>query len=287
MIWGSIIAWYLFLAGLGAGALTIAALFNLRGVNDARVVQFAGRLLAPAAVIVGLVLLMMDAQAGFKNPLRFFYLLTNFGSVMTWGVAILGLFVIVSVVGFVMFVMKKRIPHWLDTVGLVLALCTAAYTGVLLGVVKTYPFWNNALLPVLFAVSALGSGQAATLIFAEILAKGKLREDRLMMRLTLALPVAEALLLAALLYVGRSSNAAATQSVSSLVSGNLAVLFWLLLVVVGLALPFLLALVRRSAKVSAIPNVTFNVVGEVGVLVGGFMLRYLVLAAAVPLMLLG
>ena len=56
----------------------------------------AGGAEAPSltTLIVGLVLLMFDAKAGLHNPLRFALLLTNFGSVMTWGVVILAAFVI-------------------------------------------------------------------------------------------------------------------------------------------------------------------------------------------------
>ena len=39
---------------------------------------------------------MMDAEAGFKNPLRFFYLISNLDSVMAWGVIILSVFMVIS-----------------------------------------------------------------------------------------------------------------------------------------------------------------------------------------------
>ena len=47
-------------------------------------------------------------------------------------------------------------------IGIVAAFAVAAYTGFLLGVVKAYPLWNNAILPILFVVSALSAGLAAT-----------------------------------------------------------------------------------------------------------------------------
>ena len=51
---------------------------------------------------------------------------------------------------------------WLEIVGAVLGICVAIYTGCLLGVCKTFPLWNNAVLPILFVVSALSAGLAAT-----------------------------------------------------------------------------------------------------------------------------
>ena len=97
MIWGYAIVWYLFLAGLAAGAFATAALVALgRQRGKSQGIQRIGRLISLAAVAVGLILLMVDAEAGIQNPMRFIYLLTNFNSVMTWGVVILAGFGLVS-----------------------------------------------------------------------------------------------------------------------------------------------------------------------------------------------
>lgn len=84
-VWGAPIAWYLFLAGLGAGAYITSAFLRWRH-PEAHGMRRAGHVIAPIVVAVGLVLLMVDAEAGLHNPLRFALLLSNFGSVMTWGV---------------------------------------------------------------------------------------------------------------------------------------------------------------------------------------------------------
>ena len=50
-------------------------------------------------------------------------------------------------------------------VGMVLAVCVAAYTGVLLGDAGlAFPLWNMAILPLLFVVSAASTGIAAVLL---------------------------------------------------------------------------------------------------------------------------
>ena len=87
-IWSGIIACYLFLGGLGGGAFATSAFLAWRH-PEAVTMRKLGHWIAPIVVIVGLVLLMFDAKAGLHNPLRFALLLTNFGSVMTWGVVIL------------------------------------------------------------------------------------------------------------------------------------------------------------------------------------------------------
>ena len=117
-IWGAIIAWYLFLAGLGGGAFVTSAFLGWRH-PEAVSMRKIGHLVAPIVVIIGLCLLMFDAKAGLMNPLRFALLLTNFGSVMTWGVVFLGGFTVISLVVVVLDFMKKRVPVWLDIAGVV------------------------------------------------------------------------------------------------------------------------------------------------------------------------
>ena len=100
----------------------------------------------------------------------------------------------------------------------------------------------------------------------------------------LALPLTEAVLIAVLLIatqaVGGSAAPAAAASVASLVGGSYAVAFWLGLVVVGLVVPFALELAMRSK--AELSKGAAPLVAECCVLVGGFMLRYLVIMAALP-----
>ena len=84
-VWGAPIAWYLFLAGLGGGAFITSAFLRWKH-PEAHGMRFAGHIIAPVVVIIGLFLLMFDAEAGLHNPLRFALLLHNPCSVMTWGV---------------------------------------------------------------------------------------------------------------------------------------------------------------------------------------------------------
>ena len=172
-IWSGIIACYLFLGGLGGGAFATSAFLAWRH-PEAVTMRKLGHWIAPIVVIVGLVLLMFDAKAGLHNPLRFALLLTNFGSVMTWGVVILAAFTVVALVALIMDLVKRRVPMWLEIVGAVLGICVAIYTGCLLGVCKTFPLWNTALLPILFLVSAMSTGMAAVLLNRSVIGENSI-----------------------------------------------------------------------------------------------------------------
>lgn len=120
MIWDGIIAWYLFLAGLGAGAFALAALAGM-AKEPASTMKKTGFIIAPIAVAVGTLLLIVDARAGFANPLRFFNLVSNLSSIMSWGVIILSAFLVVSAIDLILLLVRKGTPKTLDIVGIVLA----------------------------------------------------------------------------------------------------------------------------------------------------------------------
>lgn len=288
-IWNSIIAWYLFLAGLGGGAYVSAAFLRWRHPEAVNMIRI-GRVIAPVVVIVGLCLLMFDATAGLHNPLRFALLLTNFGSVMTWGVVFLGGFTILALIGAGLDLAKRRVPLWLDIAAAVFGVCVAVYTGCLLGVCKTFPLWNNALLPILFLVSALSTGMAAVLVVAIVRHPEEFNRVGVFKKFHFCLPIIELVLVASLLFVTASNaSPAGWESVMNLVGGDCALAFWFLFVLVGLVLPtaletWLLFFSPKEFEESRKAH-WISFASDAGVLVGGFVLRLLVLVAAMPLTL--
>jgi formate-dependent nitrite reductase membrane component NrfD len=285
-IWGGIIAWYLVLAGLGGGAYVFAALLGWR-FPALRKMRRCALVIVPAAVIIGLLLLILDAEGGLKNPLRFALLLTNFGSVMTWGVVFLSGFVLIALIALLLDLRGCPLPRWLDVLGVAFALSVALYTGALLGVAKTFPLWNTALLPVLFLVSALSAGGAAVLLAGALLAPEELAQIKSLKKAHYVLPIIELVLLASLLFITFYNSTAGAASVLGLVCGRYAFVFWVGLVGLGLVLHVLvetkLLFFSSEAAEEGVAARYIGVTTGVFVLVGGFLLRLLIVVAALPL----
>lgn len=284
MVWDWIIATYLFLAGMGAGAFVLSSIVGWRRPNDFKL-KVVGLVIALVAVGGGTLLLMVDARAGLMNPLRFFGLLANASSIMMWGVVLLSAFLLVDFVAIVLEWRKKKTPKWLDVVGMLLALGVASYTGMLLGDAHlAFPLWNPTILPVLFVVSAASAGFAVVVLAAHIMKAPELEALHFTHVTGLALPLIEAVLIAVLLIATQATTgsgaAAAAASVANLVTGSYAAAFWLGLVLVGLLMPLALELAMRSKE--EFSHGAMPCVAECCVLVGGFMLRYLVIMAALP-----
>lgn len=287
MVWGPLIAWYLFLAGVAAGAFLTASFVDRRH-SDVSWTRKIGRIAAPILLAVGLLMLMIDAEAGLHNPLRFFGLFANPGSVMTIGVYIVCVFMPVSIAAAIMELMKLRVPSWLDILGDVAAFCLAAYTGFLLGVSIGFPLWNNAALPVLFVLSALSSGIAFVSLFGMFLDKERFGELLDLKKVHLFIEIMELAVLAIMLVLVFSGGNAGAASVAAMVSGPYAPVFWIGIVIIGLVLPIgieLIAVALQKPMGSKTTETAVEVVGQAGVVIGGFLLRYVIVAAALTIML--
>ena len=297
MVWGWQLAWYLFLGGLGAGA-TLTSLVASRSGSRFTTIERAGATLAGPAVALGTALLVLDLGMGRREPWRLVYLYLNWQSPMTWGTWILTLFIPVALLH-ALAVTGALAPRWeryvapvrracvkaqsaLKVAAGVLALSTAVYTGVLLSAPPSFPLLSSWLLPVLFLVSALSTGLSAAVVVGHV----KARRQRIELdlhpwsRIHIGLVVVELGVLLAWLAVG-SASPAGSDSVQMLVSGALAPVFWVVVVVAGLVGP-VLAFVVESARRGQSPRLALA--GEAGVLAGGLALRYLVLLAAVPML---
>lgn len=297
MAWGTLIAAYLFLAGLGAGAFLTSS-YVQRKYPEAVTVRFVGRVISPILMGISLLLLVVDAEAGLKNPLRFIYLFTNFNSVMTIGSYIVSFFMLAAAYVALLELMKKEVNKTMEYIGIVLAIAVAIYTGFLIGVVQSVPLWNTAILPILFVVSAISTGIAGTLLISCIVNKEIVHQLISVKKIHLALLGLEVFLIFTMFLVTASANEAAAKSITLLISGEYRVLFWFGLVAIGLLLPIVIEsieLVRKRGTSAftkanreiAVTAQTYRmlptVITETSVLVGGFILRFLILAAAVPI----
>ena len=288
MVWGPMIAWYLFLAGASAGAFLTSAFVEAKYPESVKM-RVAGRIIAPIFLGIGLVMLMLDAEAGLHNPLRFFWLIANPGSVMTLGVYFICVFMPVALVSALLEVLKKPVPKWLTWIGIVFAFAVAAYTGFLLGVVKAFPLWNNAVLPILFVVSALSAGLAATSLVGLLVDRERFEQMWLIKKSHVILSAIEMVVLATMLVIVSAGSVEGAASVYSLVAGQYAPAFWGGIVRLGLVAPFIIegypVFITKRVETS-MTSMVVSVIGEAGVLVGGFMLRLLVVLSALPVLYL-
>jgi formate-dependent nitrite reductase membrane component NrfD len=306
--WGLPVILYLFLAGVGAGALTVSASIFLRGGDVVRGLHVDtaryGAFLAPLPIMIGCGLLVFELgsfEAGHLFKWMNLYRVINL-SPMSIGTWLLTVTIMVSLVYAYTYVHdapglpdEKRYPlrRRLAWIAVPLGIATAVYTGVLLGAMPSRPFWNSPILALLFLVSALSTGIAGILLLRAVFHAGSSGGDmeKHFSRTGYLLTASDAMLIGfelivvflfimfAYLTVGDVRHAVSV----ILVGGSLAPLFWLGFVVIGLAIPALVELYYVIPKLlyhrEYSPNRGVEIAVSAVVLMGGFLLRYVVVVA--------
>ena len=322
LTWGLPVILYLFLAGLGAGAVTVSASVLLRsgdyhGGSFFKLARY-GALIGPIPVILGTCFIIFELGR-WDRAFNLFKVINL--SPMSIGSWLLVLFIFFSLIYALVFLpsflprfawlSRRLIPimHVLSWVNVPLGIGVAVYTGILLGAMPSRPLWNSPILALLFLVSALSTG-IAIIILAQTLFRRKkdptvkaerriiarreatlLRPGRRNYEIGYLLTASDALLIGseliviflfvmfAHLTVGNLKYAMAI----ILPGGEMAAMFWIWVVLVGLLIPVLMEMAyvipkvvyRREFRIHEGSEILISV----AVLVGGFMLRYIVVVA--------
>jgi len=308
--WGLPVILYLFFGGLGAGAGAVSASVLLRsGGGDQSGPSFDiarwGALIAPPAVILGTGLLVFELgsfQAGHWFRWINLFMVINL-SPMSLGSWLLGLFILVSLAYAYTFFkasakpgdeqhnLRKKLAWAMVPLGIAVAL----YTGILLGALPARPFWNSPILAMLFLISALSTGVAAILLARALFGKMLSADDEtventsaendsyLLTSTDLLLIGFEVLVVFLFVMYAHLSVGAIEVAVNVVLGGELTTMFWFGFVALGLILPVLIEMkyvlptLLYQKKYQFPAGMEMLVCGLV--ILGGFMLRYVVVIA--------
>jgi len=294
--WPLLIDLYFFLAGLAGGAFVVATIADLLGGERNRSVVRVGYYLAFLAVIPCPILLIVDLGV----PSRFLHMLVSFKpdqaigaaainigpfhikpfSPMNMGAwALLGFSALAFLAALSVFLEDAKRGRNLSalrtTVGVIggfFGFFLAAYPGVLLGATARPLFQNGSFLGALFLAVGASSGAAAIALILSLLGQGAGgTPGRLRQLIIPALLLQAATLALFLLRVGMSGGEGAAQSLALLLSGPYSLIFWVGAVAVGLIVPLVLQVASRQPGLVAISAVL--------ILVGGFLVKYVIIAA--------
>jgi formate-dependent nitrite reductase membrane component NrfD len=166
--WGWLVSVYMFLGGLAAGAYTLGAINSFRRGEIFDLSTTVALWIALPALAAGMLCLLADlgspsrAMLAGKKPKT---------SWISRGEMIVTVFGLLALVHLILRQFVDAGPGPLTVVavlGIAFALGTMAYTGMLLGAAKGIPFWRSGMIPMVFIVSALVTGQLALMLGVSI-----------------------------------------------------------------------------------------------------------------------
>jgi formate-dependent nitrite reductase membrane component NrfD len=285
-IWHWPIPFYLFLGGMAAGILILAALYYIRGKeNDYRAAVRLTPFVAPFLLILGLLFLFID----LRHKLYFWQLYTNIKlqSPMSWGAWTLLVITPVSIIWCALhirdifpswdwkykwlinlekfFIMYKKALAW---VMLIYGIILGVYTGILLSAFNARPLWNTSILGPLFLVSGLSAGASLVMILS------KNRDERIKFaQIDLALIGIELFLVIHMFMGLLASTQVQIEAARMFLGGSYTAPFWVFVVLLGMVIPAILE--TMELRKSHIPVI----IPAVLVIGGSLILRFIIVNA--------
>ncbi len=267
-VWGWLLAVDFFCAGMGGGMLVVTGLAGLFSGPGAT--SLLGDFAGPALVALGASFLILE----LGRPLQAWRVFLNPKAILTIGAWAMTLAIGCGLIYATFGIAAVPWAGWdalrqLLAVGcVVVGLVVAAYPGVLLGRHKSRPFWTGPGIMALFLLSSLLTGLAGHLLAGVILPASGAGLIADLPGWAAGLLGGQLLLWPGYVWIKRTGTtdreAAAAQR---WVRGDLSNLFWLGLVGGGTVLPLGLFL---------LPGVMFQAIGAVLALLGGALMRWLV-----------
>lgn len=269
------------LLGVTSGSFVFLGTGELK--NKFKEVRFTGSLIALICLAVG----GCASVFHMGHPERATHLLGNLGSGLSMELFAVGIMGIVAIIYVVLS--RKDYPGARKVFGVI-----AAVLGLVLPVVAgmsyliaARPAWDSAALPLMYLGAGLAMG--SLLMAGLVLLRGNAKEEGgFALRLALAgVIIMVVTALSYVIWVAIAPYPAPSRSIERLISGDLAVMFWLGVVLVGLAAPVALTVLAcvqstkgEGSSGSADPKklATFLFVALAGTAVGTIVLRVIMYA---------
>lgn len=276
------IAVYFFLTGSMAGLYITSVIATLLKKEEWKPIAKIGGVAAVCFLLVAPVLLIID----LNQPFRFWHLFVymNITSPLTWGSIFLTLDAIVTLV-YVYHVLQEnqKMARIWGLGGLPIAIAGHGYTGFFLALSKARAFWNTALNPALFMVSAMVSGLALIIVLSNLWLRrnaSQMNETQVtaykgvigtLLRLFIIFIVADLFLIGSDLTVLASSDTESYAMLQLLTTGEYAVWFLGIELLLGAILPLGLLAHPRTRMIPAVQYASAALV-----IIGIFVMRVII-----------
>jgi formate-dependent nitrite reductase membrane component NrfD len=285
-IWHWQIPVYLFLGGLAAGILFLAAVYTILGKEKEMqaTVKWAP-FIVPFALIIGLFMLFLD----LKHKLYFWQLYTTIRleSPMGWGAWVLMIMTPISIIWAASYV-REVFPNWdwkfkflytfeawviknrwfIAWPMAIYAVILGIYTGILLSAFNARPLWNTTILGPLFLVSGMSTGAASIILMSK-----NHVERRLIGRLDLLFIAVELFFIIHMIMGFLAGSEVQIQAAQLFLGGEFTVSFFVFVILLGLLLPAALEILELIGYKVPI------IIPAILVLLGGLIFRFIMVEA--------
>lgn len=291
IIWDIRVSIDLFLGGIGIALFLFSVVLSYYNKDRYEKLIKVSAYLAPISAGVGLFALVTELGKPFRMIITYFYV--NPQSVTSWGGFIQGAFLAISALYAIMLWMNKSgsLLNGLKIVGSFLAVAVGMYHGLLLTSLGL-PLWADGSVAVLFLVSSLAGGSSIVMMMRSLATEAKagsqgLKEvaatsegNKVFSFNTVFFTLITAQLVTTVFWF-IAMNRGTTyqlQSIEAMMS-DYGVFFWVLAVVIGILVPFIISLFQLLTGGSGTMSKQLSMIVFLAVITGSFALKHIIIEA--------
>jgi formate-dependent nitrite reductase membrane component NrfD len=281
--WGWWVAVYLFLGGIGGGAYTIGA-FNWLLGDGAEASTTMGLWIGFPALAIGSLCLVADLGSPTKA------ILAGMKPGTSWiarGFWIISIFMVLAFAHFALhlFTDASQAPggstllNVIAVLGILFAVGTMAYTGLLLSASKGIPFWRSGVVPVVFVVSALVTGHFTIMLGIALVSGGQAVPEPLQIMAFEAAILVALEVLAIVFFLSAAFRVPDSRESAERILENRMFVFGYFVLGLGVPLVLMVVAYRAMAQGGSGNVVLVTALGAVLGLAGGLILRQAILVS--------
>jgi Ni/Fe-hydrogenase subunit HybB-like protein len=275
VVWGILIATYIFFAVISTGIGLVASIGHVFGVKAMIPIAKRAVYLSVITIFAGFYIMFFETESPFR--LIYNFISPNLTSNIWWMGTLYSFYMIFM--GIELYLLLRGNYRLASAIGFVCVVAGVAANGNLgavFGMIHGRESWYGSHMPVYFIASAMMSGAAAIILFTWLSYRisGEKINDQMRRALELTANVAILLIVISLFFTfwkflaGYVAGEAELAALNALVSGPYAFNFWFFETFLGMLLPLLLLIISRRK------NLSLMAAASAIMILGVFFIRY-------------
>lgn len=284
--WGILISTYIFFVVTSTGLCIVSAIGHVFGVKDFMPVVKRAVFLSIVTITAGFTVIFFEIENPFRMAL-YNVISPGLSSNIWWMGTLYGIYMFFMIVEFIFLLLDNhKFATYFGLSGLIAGIAAHSNLGAIFGMLHGRDFWYGPFLPVYFIASALMSGCAAIIFFTwlgykitnEKMDRPMLRSLEAVSKLCMLMIVVILFLVVWKILAGLVAGPDELAALSAMMSGRYAFNFWVIEILIGLVVPFIILLSSRGR------NVNMGLLASAMMVFAIFFMRYdlVVIGQVVP-----
>lgn len=275
--WGMLIAAYVFFVVTSTGLCIVSSIGHVFGFKNFTPIAKRAVFLSIVTIVAGFLVIAFEIENSWRMPIAN-VIGANPTSNIWWMGTLYGAYLFFMLAEFLMLQLHNhRLATSLGLAGLITGIVAHSNLGAVFGLLNGREFWHGPYMPIYFIVSAAMSGCVAIIFFTWIAYRfNGWQMSETMQKSLNSIGRLGALMMAIILFftswkiiAGITGNPPGKYAaMSTLVSGEFSVNFWVGEVALGMLIPFVLILLAKGRSMTPL------FIASASAMVGIFFMRY-------------